>query len=150
MSLKIVCFDDNPRHIENLRASFEGRVDAEFLSYVSLTAWPDFKAGEPPPPQAQEIAEFHPDLAIVDLDDRVTRKRDAGLRIIRKLKELPENLPGTKSFPVIAWSRHLSNKDKGNELERRATGFGAIPLYKPWRKKRYIVAQFLRAAGLRE
>jgi hypothetical protein len=148
MPLRIVCFDDNQRKLDNLQSSFKGH-DVEFLCYNSLTAWREFEPGEEPPPQAQEIATFRPDLAIVDLwDQRDTREKNAGLRIIRKLKQLPELIPGTNEFPVIAWSVMLDKSDTGQSVKRRVEEFGAVPLYKPPKKARFSVLQFLRAAGL--
>lgn len=148
MPLRIVCFEDSKRHIDNLQASFKGH-DVEFLCYNSLTAWSEFEPGEKPPQQAQEIAAFRPDFAIVDLwDQRGTREKIAGMRIIRKLKQLPKLIPGTKEFPVIAWSITLDRSDFGKTIKRTAEEFGAVPLYKPPKKARYSAVQFLRAAGL--
>jgi hypothetical protein len=144
MHLKIICFEDEPSCVKDLKASFiEKKHKIEFRAYDLKEDWDETSK------RAKEITEFNPDLAVVDLaDQKGSGERTVGFRIIRKLKELQVNSkPRMNEFPVIAWSRFLSDTDAGNTLKQRAKAFSAIPIFKP-RRKRYNVAEMLRKAGL--
>lgn len=143
MSLKIICFEDSPDDVKNLKASFiEKKHAVDFRAYDMKEDWDDRSK------RAQEIAKFNPDLAIVDLaDQRGTGERNVGFRIIRKLKELQEVNQNMNAFPVIAWSKYLTNTEAGRNLKQRVRTYSAIPIFKP-RRKKYNVADMLRKAEL--
>ena len=143
MNLRIICFEDNPNEIKNLKASFtEKKHSVDFLAYDMKEDW-DEKSK-----RAQEIARFNPDLAIVDLaDQQGTGERNVGFRIIRKLKELQEINQNINTFPVIAWSKYLTDTPAGRNLKEKARTYSAIPIFKP-RRKKYNVADMLRKAEL--
>jgi hypothetical protein len=145
MTIKIVCFEDNPNDIKNLKASFmEKKYDIDFRAYDLRETW-DEKSD-----RAKEIVEFNPDLAIVDLADQLgTGEANAGFRIIRKLKVL-QDLPdlNVNKFPVIAWSKLLkTDTERGKALRQRVEYYHAIPILKPKREK-YNVAEMLRKSSL--
>ena len=145
MTIKIVCFEDNPNDIKNLKTSFiEKKHQIDFRAYDLRESWSKESA------RAKEIVEFNPDLAIVDLHDQLgTGESNAGFRIIRKLKELQE-MPelNLNKFPVIAWSKYLkTDTERGKALRQRVENFHAIPIFKP-RREKFNVAEFLRKSGL--
>jgi hypothetical protein len=145
MTLKIICFEDNPRDRKNLEASFiEKKHKIDFRAYDLKETW-DANSD-----RAKEIVEFNPDLAIVDLaDQKGTGERSAGFRIIRKLKQLQE-IPdlNINKFPVVAWSLFLkTDTEAGKKLRQRVEDYRALPIFKP-RREKYNVAEILRKAGL--
>ncbi|HEV2883109.1 MAG TPA: hypothetical protein VGX24_17705 [Pyrinomonadaceae bacterium] len=145
MTIKIVCFDDNPSDIKNLKASFtEKKHKINFRSYDLRESWNEQSD------RAKEIAEFNPDLAIVDLADQSgTGEANAGFRIIRKLKELQDQPElNMNKFPVVAWSKLLkTDTERGQALRQRVENFRAIPIFKP-RREKFNVAEILRKSGL--
>lgn len=146
MTLKIICFEDNPKESRNLEASFKGKekYKVDFRAYDLKEDWDENSK------RAKEIAEFNPDLAIVDLfDQRGSGERRAGFRIVRKLKELQEK-PDLKmnKFPVVVWSMLLKKTtEEGKRLIQQVEGIGAISVFKP-RREKYNVAEILRKSGL--
>lgn len=144
MKLKILCFEDNLNDAKNLEASFiEKGHQVDFLHYDLNEQW-DEKSE-----RAKGIANFDPDLAIVDLADELgSRRKDSGFRLIRKLRELQESGNGRlKGFPIIAWSKLLKRGDAGNQIRQKTLDYGAIPIFKP-RRKRFGIAEMLRKAKL--
>lgn len=139
MALKILLFEDNPEHLKNLKLAFEGRG-------VKWRAFNDLRYDwDETSKRAKDIVAFKPDLAIVDLDDQSKSEKDAGFRIIRKLKELP----GSAEIPVVAWSHLLPTRtDEGKRLRKKVRGYGAIPVYKAPRRKHYDADELLEKANL--
>lgn len=139
MALKILLFEDNPEHLRNLKLAFRDR-SVKWRAFNDLRYDWDEKSK-----RAKEIVSFKADLAIVDLDDQSNGEKDAGFRIIRKLKELP----GNAEIPVFAWSHLLpTTTDEGKKLRKKVRGYGAIPVNKPPRRKHYDAEEFLEKANL--
>ena len=137
MTLKILCFEDNPQDQARLRNSFAHHdVHFKFFS-VPGEEW------NITPTRAQEISAFGPNMAIVDLMDDATGDTTPGYRVIRQLKESP----ATNAVPVVAWSRMFKDNPDGHRAVTRAEGFGAVPLQKsteiPTSAERFLEAAHL-------
>jgi CheY-like chemotaxis protein len=135
MTLRIVCFEDNPTHRERLETAFSHH-DAEFKFFTDPVSDWDITAE-----RAAIIEAFDPNFIIVDLKDDKRKKNDVGLRIIRKLDEFFQN-----RYPVIAWSVLLSDKPKHQRYSTLVREGGAKPLFKS-RNKRTSAARFISLAG---
>jgi hypothetical protein len=144
MKVKVICFEDDPQDVTNLKASFkEQKHNVVFRAYDLREDWGENSR------RAREIIRFDPDIAIVDIaDERGTGELNAGFRIIRKLRELQDNAKANiKPFPVIAWSKYLTTTKAGNSLRQKVKSYRATPILKK-RGERHDASEILQKAGL--
>jgi CheY-like chemotaxis protein len=122
MQLKIVCFEDNPNDQKRLQRAFKrDGHEVIFCFYENpQTEWSVTSE------RAEKIAEFGPDLVIVDLRDEEGKEPLAGLRTIRQLKEHPK----TSEIPLVTWSVLFRDTVEGRRFIKLARQYDATPVRK--------------------
>ena len=136
MTLRIACFEDQLGWQDKLRNAFRNR--AEFLFFTDPST--DWEVVEN---HIESIRKFKPSFIVVDLFNQAGRQKEAGYRVIRKLRESLGN-----DIPIIAWSILLAeNTPAGQRYRSLVKGYRAEPLIKS-KNKRPTAWSFLEKAKI--